>query len=175
MNKLFELLAPLLNPLREWFLAREPRERWLIIIGAVVVVIGGWYNLVQQPLQQDIARYQQRNQNDQQTLDWMRGAAKQIQAQGGPSNSSLKGSLLSVADSSLRRLGLGSALQRIQPDDQSNVKIWLENANFETLLRWFAQMENQGLQITVAGITPGQGQSNNSGRVKARITLTKPS
>ncbi|MDD9893603.1 MAG: type II secretion system protein M [Gammaproteobacteria bacterium] len=169
-------LAPLLAPLREWFLAREPRERWLLIVGAIVVVVGGWYNLIQQPMQSEVARYAERNQNDQATLEWMRGAALQIRAQGGPSTSaSSQGSLLSLADGSLRRLGLGSALQRIQPDDQNNVKIWLDNANFDTLLRWFAQMENQGLQITVAGITPIPGQETANGNINARITLTRPS
>ncbi len=155
-------------------MAREPRERWLILIGAIVVFIGAWYNLVQQPLQQDIARYQQRNDNDQQTLNWMRTASQQIQAQGGANVAASNGSLLSIADSSLRQLGLASALQRIQPDDQNNVKIWLDKAKFETLLRWFAQMENQGLVITVAGITPINSDANN-GLVNARITLTRAS
>lgn len=170
-----QALGPLLAPLREWFLAREPRERWLLIIGAIFVVVGGWYNLIQQPLQQDVTRYTQRNAADQATLDWMRSAAVQIRAQGGPSSSGSNASLLSLADGSLRRLGLGTALQRIQPDDANNVKIWLDNANFDTLLRWFAQMENQGLLISVAGITPAKGKETATGLINARITLTRPS
>ena len=173
MDALKQALSNITMPARDWFMAREPRERWLIIIGLVAVVIGGWYNLVQQPMNAEIAKLEVRNQADKETLQWMRGAAVQIRAQGGsPRANSAGGSLLTLADSSLRRIGLGSALQRIQPEDENNVKIWLDNASFNVLISWCNQVESQGLRVSVAGITPADSSEKN-GLVKARITLTR--
>lgn len=172
MDALKQALSNLFSPIREWFLAREPRERKLIVIGTIALVIGGWYNMVQQPMMAQIAKLEVRNQADRETLQWMRGAAVQIRAQGG-SNATANpgGSLLTLADSSLRRIGLGSALKRIQPEDENNVKIWLEQASFNVLLSWCNQVESQGLRVSVAGITPADSNSKN-GLVKARITLS---
>lgn len=161
------------TPARDWFMAREPRERWLIVIGTIAVIIGGWYNLIQQPMTAEIAKLEVRNQADQETLQWMREAAVQIRAQGGVSGAAATGgSLLTLADSSLRRIGLGPALQRIQPEDENNVKIWLDNASFNVLLSWCNQVESRGLSVSVAGITPADSNAKN-GLVKARITLTR--
>lgn len=177
MSRLSQALAPmteeLISPLRSTFMAREPRERWLIITAVLFLLVFGWYNGIQKPLQQEQQRYQNLNAKDAETLLWMRGAAAQIKAQGGSSTStSSGGSLLSLADSSLRRSGLGDALQRIQPDDENNVKIWLDKAQFDSILPWLAQMENQGLVISVAGFTPANGNEKN-GLVNARITLSR--
>lgn len=177
MSRFSQALAPLteefISPLRSAFMAREPRERWLIIICGLFIVVFGWYNVIQKPLQQEQQRYQKINAQDASTLAWMRGAAAQIKAQGGSSTATANtGSLLSLADSSLRRSGLGDALQRIQPDDENNVKIWLENAKFDNILPWLAQMENQALTISVAGFTPANGSEKN-GLVNARITLSR--
>lgn len=133
-----QLFAPLseslITPLRTAFLAREPRERWLIVICAIFIAVFGWYKLIQQPLQQEYQRYSERNASNAETLLWMRGAAAQIRAQGGAANTTNNnGSLLSLADGSLRRSGLSAAIQRIQPDDENNVKIWLDNAKFDSL------------------------------------------
>ena len=172
MDAIKQALSNLSSPLREWFMAREPRERKLILLGLIAVLIGGWYNLVQQPMTAEIAKLEKRNQADQETLLWMRGAAVQIRAQGGAGTTSNPGgSLLTLADSSLRRFGLGPALKRIQPEDENNVKIWLEEASFNVLLSWCNQIESQGLRVSVAGITPSDSNTKN-GLVKARITLS---
>lgn len=178
-NRIFQLfsnsLEPALAPAQQWFMAREQRERWLIVCGAIALVIGGWYTTIQQPLQQKRQQLEQRNSADAATLSWMRDAAVQIRAQGGPSTvSSQSGSLLSIADSSLRKQGLGEALQRIQPEDDNSVKIWLDGAQFNTLLTWLSKVENQGLRVSVAGITPAPGQTARNGLVNARITLNRP-
>lgn len=172
MDAIKQALSNLSSPLREWFMAREPRERKLIVLGLIAIVIGGWYNLLHQPMTTEITKLERRNQADQASLQWMRGAAVQIRAQGGAaSTANPGGSLLTLADSSLRRIGLGPALKRIQPEDENNVKIWLENASFNVLLSWCNQIESQGLRISVAGITPADSNTKN-GLVKARITLS---
>jgi general secretion pathway protein M len=77
-------------------------------------------------------------------------------------------SLLSVADSTARAGGLGPALKRVEPEGSDSVRVWLEGAPFDVLVKWL------GTLSTIHGVnaeTVTMERSDATGRVSARLTL----
>jgi len=60
----------------------------------------------------------------------------------------------------------GLAIERMDSDGDGSVQVSLQPAPFAQLLRWFAALEEQGVQIAEAGLDRGE-----ENRVAARLTL----
>nr|WP_298145825.1 type II secretion system protein M [uncultured Pseudomonas sp.] len=60
----------------------------------------------------------------------------------------------------------GLAVERMDSDGDGSVQVSLQPAPFAQLLRWFAVLEEQGVQIAEAGLDRGE-----ENRVAARLTL----
>lgn len=155
--------------------SREPRERQVLAIGAVVCVALLAWALVWHPLtraQQDLdARLSAR----QQDLAFMRQAEAQLESlrqtsqQGGVSREGR--SLLALADASAREAGLGPRLTRIEPLDGKRIRLELKTADFDVLVGWLADLQRRyGIQANDVSIDRAAGD----GQVNARLTLGEP-
>ena len=148
------------------------REKRLVIITAIVVVITVGYFIIWQPLQDGIQTSRVRVKAQYQTLTQMQeqaAEAKQLlaaQRQGGSNRSS--GSLLVIIERTAQSKNLKSRLQKVQPEGEDSVRVWVENASFDQLIDWLALLENRNTIYVSEIIIERQKEP---GRVNSRILL----
>jgi general secretion pathway protein M len=148
----------------------QARERRVLAAGAAAVLVMAVYVLAWEPLVDGRARLQGEVTEQRALLAWMEQSAREVQALRGsrtPQRNSGQ-SLMAVVDRTARAQGLGTALERVQPDGERAVRVWLKQAPFDQSLRWLDQLITaQGLRVT--GLVVERGSE--AGKVDARITL----
>lgn len=147
----------------------QQRERRLVIAGGALLAALLAYLLVWEPLVQRTEQARAAVEELQQQLQWMRQASAEARrlSRGRPVAGSREQSLLAVADSSARRLQLGGAITRIQPDGEQRVRVWLAAASFDALLEWFDDLARRGIQLNSVVVE----RTAIPGAVDARLVL----
>lgn len=158
--------------MKAWFENLEERERIMVIAAAVVVVVFLLYLIVLEPLHDGHSRMKERVAYQRETAEWMLQSAHEVtklKRTGGQAGEGLGGrSLLAVADSTARAGGLGPALKRVEPEGRGGVKVWLEGASFDELVKWLGTLSiSHGVDVDSASLE----KSESAGRVNARLTL----
>lgn len=161
--------------MKAWWLAQSERDRRILLIGAVVVVLAAFYSLLWDPLHQRGDKYRQLIAEQAQTLQWMRQSsltAKQLMAAPTARTARAKpkrtGTLLSLVDRQARRAGLGSGLKRVEPAGKDRVRLWFDEVSFDQLVRWIGTLEKD-YGADVASATLDRGKT--AGRVNARLVI----
>lgn len=159
--------------LRTWYQSLQQREQRLLLAGgaalAVMLVYAGLlhpYLASKHALEQDVV-------DRQALLTWMRPAAVQIQSLRGQQPSGLPAgqSLLAVVDKSASDAGFGPALKQVQTSNDGSVRVQMQGAGFDSLMRWLGTLQ-QRYGITVRELTAQR--STAPGNVDAGITLVSP-
>lgn len=149
------------------------RERRLVFavlppLLILLLYMGLWY-----PFSQSTDRLQQVVSEQKQTIVWMMTAAdqvKQLRQQGGEQAQARGQSLLSLADSSARQIGLQNALKRVEPDGNDKVKIRFEQTVFDDLVRWLEQLHARyGVYVETISLD----KQEQPGIVNGRLTLKR--
>ena len=160
--------------MKQWWQARNARERLILAVGGVFLALFLYYSIVVAPLQAGIARMQQNKANAEELASWLVAITPEVQQyrrSGKASNTQRSGSLLSVVDQTSKAAGLGKSVNRLQPEGEQEVRAWLDAAPFNETLRWLRTLETSyGVDITELSFN----RDNEAGRVKARITLERP-
>jgi general secretion pathway protein M len=158
--------------MKAWLENLDPRERMMAAAGAVLLVLFLIYVLVLSPLHSGYDSLRSSVDTQRTTAQWMQESAqtlKSLKRSGGRAAQGLGGrSLLSVADSTARAGGLGPALKRVEPEGSDSVRVWLDGASFDVLVKWL------GTLSTTHGVnaeTVTLERSGTAGRVNARLTL----
>ena len=149
------------------------REKRLVILTSIVVLITLVYLLIWEPLQDGIqtSRVRIKAQND--TLVQMRDLAAEArqlisaQRQAGAKTRS-SSSLLVIIERTAQEKNLKSRLQKVQPEGQDGVRVWVENASFDQLIDWLALLENKNTIYVSEIIIERQKEP---GRINSRILL----
>jgi len=76
-------------------------------------------------------------------------------------------SLINRATTSAKPFGV--VFKRFQPEGESGLRLWIEGAEFDQLMRWAAALENQGISLDQIDIDKQQKQI---GIVDARVVLS---
>lgn len=150
--------------LREWFAARAPRERWLILVMlallAVTIVWAGVIRPVNEGLTSTQARYDdavvrlgqtQAKANTVHAI--LRGHPRELEAP-------LPDAVRARADAA------GFTLASLEPTDGDRVRIAITSAKATALLGWIAGLEDEGVLVDAGTIT-----ANGDGTVSAHLTL----
>ena len=158
--------------MKSWFLALSPRERIMVQGAATVVGLFLVYLIVVEPITTKYEKSKKNLQTSLNTIEWMRSAAKEVrQLRGGNLSSERpqgKQFVLSLIDRSARKAGLASVMKRVQPEGESGVRVWFENAPFDELLKWLDVVESeQGLTVNEINIE----KAESSGLVNVRVFL----
>lgn len=161
--------------MKQWWQARNAREKLILIIGGVFLLLFLYYGLVISPLQNGIARMQQRQAGEMELASWLVTVAPEVQrlrrASGTGAVQRSGGSLLSVVDQTSKAAGLGKSITRMQPEGEAEVRAWLDQAPFNETLRWLRTLESSyGVEISELSFN----RDTEAGRVKARVTLKRP-
>ena len=151
-----------------------PRQRPLLFIGLGLLVLVLVWLLLLAPLSSSRDALQREIAEREQELAWMQEAAREVRrytitADGNGDRAG--GSALAAIDSSAREYGLGRAMQRVEPGEGGEVRVWLEDAVFDDLLRWLASLDSEhGIEAAEVTVEPAR-----SGRamINARLTLVR--
>lgn len=158
--------------MREWFESLEMREQLIVGAGTVVVALMLLWLMVWDPMARRSSQLDQSIAEHRELVAYLRNVTAEARALSAqrPAAGNRNRSLLSTVDSSSKQAGLGAHIKRIQPEGQTSVRLWIEDAPFEELARWLAQLETRN------GITLDNGsldQDERAGTVKARLTLVR--
>ena len=77
-------------------------------------------------------------------------------------------SLVVVVDQTTRSAGLAMYLKRNQPDGASSIRLRFENAPFDTLVEWLAELQSK---YNVSAISANIDMASDPGRVNCNFTL----
>ncbi len=161
--------------MRDWWLSRQPRERLTLMLGGVLVVAALLYLLVWEPLARERTNLANRVKAQGNALVWMRQASEQVKQLRSQSPNFTKkasqSSLMSIVGSSAKRAKIRKPIQRIEPEGKDGVKLWIENVNFDSLVRWLGEMERRhGVLVKRATITRHE---QTTGHVNSRLSLER--
>jgi len=133
--------------MKAWLMGLEANERHMLLGGGGLLLVMFLYVAIWEPLTDSAESLRVSTAEQETLLAWMRGAAqevKQLRRRGGQqSKPASGGSLLSLVDRTAKSGGLGKALKRVQPDGDTKVRVWLEAASFDDLVRWLTALETR--------------------------------
>jgi general secretion pathway protein M len=157
--------------IRNWLAGLDQRERRLVITGAALFAIMILYVAIWEPLTGSVENLRATSRDQQAALGWMKQAAAEIQQLRGKkvrSQAASGQSLLTLVDRTAKSSGLGTAMKRVQPDGEKKVRVWMEGASFDDVIRWLVQLESRhgvGIESSVFEL------KENAGRVDAQLVL----
>ena len=162
------------EPLLAKYQELQPRERVMVAVGAVVVLITLIYLVFWEPLANARAKQQAALTDERalaERLETIGAAVQKARASGVGAIQGRDQSLLTLIDQQGRAPELGKPPSRMQPEGENEVKVWFEDVSFDALVRWMAQLETRnGVKIVGAEIERRAG----AGLVNARLTVTRP-
>ncbi|MBF0152318.1 MAG: type II secretion system protein M [Magnetococcales bacterium] len=148
------------------------REKVLVMGGSLLLAFLLLFFLVWSPIQEQHRELRTMTENRANTIRWMEQASREVAHLKSLTGSRLsleKGdSLLSLADRSVRKQGLGPVLKRVEPDGQDKVRLWFEQAPFQPLLVWMEALHDRyGIETVNVSIEKGK----NPGLVNTQLVL----
>ncbi len=164
------------NNLKERWQQLAPREKQLLIFMSVVILITLFYFSLWKPLKTGIEEGELRLKAQTRALAEIRKQAdevRQLRASGAGNRNSVKDStsLLGLIERSAKQKNIKSGLQKVQPEGQREVRVWMENVSFDQLISWLELLNNRyGIQINDISLERG----NSPGIVSGRILLQTP-
>ncbi len=149
------------------------RERAMLGLAGFAIAIFIVWLAVWRPLSERHERLSRQVSALSSELPWIRAAAAQIERlnAGGAPVSRGGQSLLALAESSARGAGMADSWRRAEPGSEGELRVWLENASFDTLMRWLSLLQQRyGVSVAEASID----QAGLPGIVNVRLLLAEP-
>lgn len=161
--------------MKAWWENLGARERGLIVVGTVLVMMLLSYVLAWEPLRNSDRRLRQNVAERRADLAWMRQAAEEIKRLGGAGAArpvADNRSLLTLVDQTARAAGLGAALKRVAPQGDDKLSAQLDGAEFDKLIPWLSALERDQ---AIAIISLNVDRTDAPALVNARIVLGRRS
>lgn len=150
--------------MKDWLATRTPRERQILAIGGAFLILVLLYGTLVHPFYAGLAQLRRTVAEQHSLLNWMHGTAREIQALRGSGPAAAPasgGSILSVVDQAARREHLEGAVKRLDPNNAGGVRVTLEQAPFDRIVRWLDKLQRdaglhiESLNLEATGV-PGQ-------------------
>ena len=144
--------------MNQWWAGLSSREQRIMIIGVIATGLTLIYLLAVEPFVKHMQELDLAIKEQTELLQWMQNSERQINtlrantgAQGRRVSSD-GGSLLALVDQTAKRSKLGKAIKRVEPEGSQGVRLWLEQASFDSVLLWLAKIK-QGYGVEVSRIS----------------------
>jgi len=161
--------------MKDWFYSLQPRERLMVVACGAFTLIALMYLLIWAPMAERHAQLAINVKAQREVLTWMREASQQVRqarlAKPNAAGANDTRSLLSIVDSTATQAGVREPITRMEPEGDSGVKLSMENADFDAVIRWLGGLKHShNVDVTRATITPDGAP----GRVDTRLSLQRP-
>lgn len=159
--------------LRTWYEGLAPRERRLLIIGSIAVVLLLIYFAVISPIRSAHSSLLNDVQQKRQLLALINRSAGRIQsATTGGGHLKPGESVFAATSTAIQSSSISGAVQRLEQTQNGGVRLSLSGVDFDALVQWLGTLSRQeGIVATRATIQQG----NNPGTVDATLTLNTSS
>ncbi|MCG7894432.1 MAG: type II secretion system protein M [Candidatus Thiodiazotropha taylori] len=159
--------------MKQWWLSKTSQEHLAMIVGGTAVLLLLIYLIVWRPFQQSLEQKALLVKSQESTLQWMKDNADLVKnmrsnqpGKGAASNEAL----LTLVDRTAKRVQLRQQIKRIKPQGDDSVQLWVEQASFDTLIRWLGQMTQEyALNIESLNID----RQDAPGLINARVVLQR--
>ena len=151
----------------QWWQGLQPRERWILALGTVVVACTLLYLLLD-PLVGGVSERAVRVAEKEELLAWVQRSAARLPQ--GQTAAAPETAPVIVVNRTLQSAGLGPYLKQAQPAGagETGVRTQFEAVPFDTLVMWLAQLASQhGLRVETAQLDT----SGRPGTTDARLSL----
>ncbi|MGH8530611.1 MAG: type II secretion system protein GspM [Nevskiales bacterium] len=158
--------------LKERWQQMAPRERVLVSAAGAVVALMLAFLLIWQPLFSSTDKLRQEVAEQRALVQWLNAAEPEVQRLRGARSMrpASGGSLLALVDQTSTANGLKSFVSRIQPEGDKEVRVWLEQAPYDEVMRWLISLElDAGVRIIEFNVSRGPAP----GLVAVRINLQR--
>jgi type II secretory pathway component PulM len=162
-----------MQKLKDWYYGLKPRERAVILGGAILVGLTAIYILALAPFYSSVATLEESVEQKKADLAWMRSVAGEMQVLGAnqpmiatPTDESL----VVLVDRTAREAGLSSALTGQTPNGETGIRVRLESAAFDMAMMWLANLE---LSHAVAIESATFDRTSTPGLVNVNLVLNR--
>jgi len=155
------------------FMALQTRERLMVGVGGVLVLLVAIYSLGLAPLYKAVNERNTRVTKKQDDLAWMQSAVAQLQSLGAaqPANNNAE-SLVVVIANTASRANVANALTGQTPNGANSVRVRLEGVQFDALVVWLGALQKEyGIYVEAADIS----RAGQAGQANAGLTLARGS
>lgn len=158
--------------MKAWFMSLSLREKYMVEVATTVVFIFMFYLLIWEPISSSYERNKKNVANAVETITWMKNAAQQVKQLRGSGaledQPQGKQFVLGMIDKTAKNAGLGNVLKRVQPEGETGVRVWFENAAFDELVKWLATLQSEhGLIVNEINVDKTEA----NGLVNVRVFL----
>ncbi|MCL4791238.1 MAG: type II secretion system protein M [Gammaproteobacteria bacterium] len=155
---------------QQWFDKLAPRERWMVMAGALLALVALIFAVGIRPVYRARAAAAEQLVEQRRLLADIEQVARRFGPQSAAAGTPVSSeSVVVLIDRSTRERGLSSYLKRNQPEGNDGVRLRMENAPFDELLLWLSDVQSgQGLAAVSASFDP----SGEPGRVNANLVLS---
>lgn len=159
--------------MKAWWETKTPQEQLAMIIGAAAILLLFVYLLMWRPFVQSLDKKALLVESQQVTLKWMqdnldlvKSLKRQQRGKAGNSNEAL----LTLVDRTAKQIQLRQQIQRIKPQGDNAVQLWIEQAPFDTIMKWLGQLTHtHGIGIDSLSID----RQDKPGLVNARLVIQR--
>lgn len=164
-----------MQKLKVWYYGLQPRERLIIVGGAILVLLTALYLFALAPFYAAVNAREESVAAKRADLAWMRSVAGEMQALAAnqpmiatPTNESL----VVLVDRTAREAGLSSALTGQTPNGETGIRVRLESAAFDMAMMWLGNLE---LSHSVAIESATFDRTATPGQVNVNLVLNRTS
>lgn len=158
--------------LKERWQQMAPRERLLVATAGAILAVMLAFLLIWRPLFASTEKLRQEVADQRELAQWLGAIEPEVQRLRGARvmRPAAGGSLLALVDQTSKANGLGQFVSRIQPEGEKEVRVWLEQAPYEEVMRWLIALElDAGVRIAEFNVSRGPAP----GLVGVRINLQR--
>lgn len=155
--------------MKAWFQQLNTREQRLVLAMAAAIMVFLIYSLIWQPLNNNLAKTEQKIARQQELLSWVQENTARYQQAKKFSGAKRGGaSLSSIVNSTARKADI--AITRMQPQGD-DIQVWIDEVSFKHLLQWLEGLSNRN-GLTVKAIDLDRAEKPGVVRVR-RLQLGK--
>ncbi len=140
-----------------WFNSLTSRDQTLVKALSILVALALLVTWTWQPSQNSVVLADKRLETELKFHESMKENAYLFSSTGASQGGSFKGSILSLVNNTAKAKNI--ALKRFEPEGDKGLRIWLDQANFNSVIDWLEVLETQkGItieQISIDKVSPG--------------------
>ena len=148
----------------------SPREKMIVAVALLVMLVIGGHALVIEPYLQRVAALQDEIEQQRADLEWMRSAVARLPNSAMTADSDeIRGTLANFIDQAVRRQGLAGQLSQMSPVGEDEIRMRYSAVEFNRLIAFIALVNSSGLAVKDIRISPAE----TPGIVDANLVLER--